>query len=56
MITRKGKGYPVAEEKAEIWHGASPFDIETGTFLKKKSNPAYNAVCAHALIELATQD
>ena len=24
VITRKGKGYTAAEEKAEIWHGASP--------------------------------
>lgn len=56
VITRKGKGYQVAEEKAEIWHGASPFNIETGAFLKKKSNPAYTAVFADALIDLAKQD
>ena len=56
VITRKGKGYQVAEEKAEIWHGASPFDIKTGAFLKKKSNPAYTAVFADALIDLAKQD
>jgi 1-deoxy-D-xylulose-5-phosphate synthase len=56
VITRKGKGYPVAEEKAEIWHGASPFNVETGVFLKKKSNPAYTAVFADALIDLAKQD
>jgi 1-deoxy-D-xylulose-5-phosphate synthase len=56
VITRKGKGYTAAEEKAEIWHGASPFDIETGAFLKKKSNPAYTAVFADALIDLAKED
>jgi 1-deoxy-D-xylulose-5-phosphate synthase len=56
VITRKGKGYTAAEEKAEIWHGASPFNIETGAFLKKKSNPAYTAVFADALIDLAKQD
>jgi 1-deoxy-D-xylulose-5-phosphate synthase len=56
VITRKGKGYPVAEEKAETWHGASPFNVETGVFLKKKSNPAYTAVFADALIDLAKQD
>lgn len=56
VITRKGKGYPVAEEKAETWHGASPFDVETGVFLKKKSNPAYTAVFADALIDLAKRD
>ena len=56
VITRKGKGYPVAEEKAETWHGASPFDVETGVFLKKKSNPGYTAVFADALIDLAKED
>lgn len=53
VITRKGKGYKVAEEKADVWHGASPFDIETGQFHKSKSSPAYTAVFADALIELA---
>ncbi len=56
VITRKGKGYKVAEEKADIWHGAKPFDIEKGEFHKKKSNPAYTAIFADALIELARED
>ena len=56
VITRKGKGYEQAEEKADIWHGAKPFDISTGVFHKKKSNPAYTAVFAGALIELAKED
>jgi len=56
VITRKGKGYEQAEEKADVWHGAKPFDISTGVFHKKKSNPAYTAVFAGALIELAKED
>ena len=56
VITRKGKGYKAAEEKADVWHGASPFDIKTGVFHKKVSNPAYTAVFADALIELAEKD
>ena len=58
VITRKGKGYELAEEKADVWHGASPFDIATGEFVSsgKKSNPAYTAVFADALIELAKTD
>lgn len=56
VITRKGKGYPAAEEKAETWHGASPFDVKTGKFLKKKSGTAYTAIFADALIELAELD
>lgn len=56
VITRKGKGYKVAEEKASVWHGAKPFDIEKGEFHKKKSNPAYTQIFAEALIELAQED
>ncbi len=56
VITRKGKGYKVAEDKADVWHGAKPFNIETGEFHKKKANPAYTAIFAEALIELARED
>jgi len=57
VITRKGKGYEVAEEKSDVWHGAKPFDVETGKFLKtKKSPPAYTSVFADTLIQLAEED
>ncbi|MFQ5449736.1 MAG: 1-deoxy-D-xylulose-5-phosphate synthase [Nitrospinaceae bacterium] len=56
VVTRKGKGYELAEEKADVWHGAKPFDIATGQFVKKKANPAYTAVFAEALIDLARED
>ena len=56
VVTRKGKGYEQAEEKADVWHGAKPFDISTGKFHKKKSNPAYTNVFSDALIELAKED
>ena len=56
VITRKGKGYEQAEEKADVWHGAKPFDISTGKFHKKKANPAYTSVFADTLIELAKED
>ena len=57
VITRKGKGYEIAEEKADVWHGAKPFDIATGEFKKgKKSPPTYTNVFAEALIELAKED
>jgi len=57
VITRKGKGYEIAEEKADVWHGAKPFDIATGEFKKgKKAPPAYTSVFAETLIELAKKD
>ncbi|MBC8287623.1 MAG: 1-deoxy-D-xylulose-5-phosphate synthase, partial [Nitrospinae bacterium] len=56
VITRKGKGYEQAEEKADVWHGAKPFNVSTGEFHKKKANPAYTNVFADALIKLAKED
>jgi 1-deoxy-D-xylulose-5-phosphate synthase len=56
VITRKGKGYEQAEEKADVWHGAKPFNVSTGEFHKKKANPAYTNVFADALIQLAKED
>lgn len=57
VVTRKGKGYEIAEEKADVWHGAKPFDIATGEFKKgKKAPPAYTNVFAETLIELAKKD
>ncbi len=56
VITQKGKGYKVAEENAYVWHGAKPFDIETGEFHKKLANPAYTAIFSDAMIELAKED
>jgi len=57
VITRKGKGYEVAEEKSDVWHGASPFDIATGQFLsQKKGHPKYTSVFADAMIQLAETD
>lgn len=55
-ITRKGKGYKVAEEDPYVWHGAKPFDIEIGQFHKKPAHPTYTAVFADSLIELAKED
>ncbi|MDP7556325.1 MAG: 1-deoxy-D-xylulose-5-phosphate synthase [Nitrospinaceae bacterium] len=57
VVTRKGKGYEIAEEKADVWHGAKPFVIATGEFLSgRKSHPAYTNVFAESLIELAKED
>ena len=56
VITRKGKGYEQAEEKADVWHGAKPFNVSTGEFHKKKANPAYTNIFANTLIELAKED
>jgi 1-deoxy-D-xylulose-5-phosphate synthase len=54
VITRKGKGYPLAEENPDVWHGATPFDKISGEMPKKKAGmPAYTNVFGRGLVELA---
>src|SRR5688500_3500587 len=35
VITKKGKGYALAEENPVVWHGATPFDKISGEMPKK---------------------
>ncbi len=56
-ITKKGKGYKLAEELPGTYHGVSPFKIEDGLKAssgKKKAN--YQDVFADTLIQLAKED
>ncbi len=56
-VTRKGKGYPPAEESEDKYHGVSRFDIVTGAMQKKSSTaPSYTKVFADSLIREAESD
>ena len=59
-ITKKGKGYPHAENDATAFHGPSRFDVSTGHFLKnpttKEPPPSYTAVFGKAVVEEARRD
>ena len=55
VITKKGKGYKIAEENPDKFHGISSFDIQTGEALKKPSKD-YSKVFGEELIELAKKD
>ena len=39
LLTKKGKGFPVALEEPEKWHGSGPFDPSTGRSLPSKPGP-----------------
>jgi len=53
VLTKKGKGYPLAEENPVVWHGATPFDKISGEMAKKKAGlPAYTNVFGKGLVEL----
>ncbi|MFB3818366.1 MAG: 1-deoxy-D-xylulose-5-phosphate synthase [Candidatus Methylomirabilales bacterium] len=56
VVTTKGKGYAPAEGDAVKWHGAAPFEVETGTFKKKAAPISYTDAFAQALIRLADED
>ncbi|MGX4584697.1 1-deoxy-D-xylulose-5-phosphate synthase [Paenibacillus chitinolyticus] len=56
VITTKGKGYSPAEMDSHKWHGASPYKIESGQFLKAVGNPMYTEVFGNTLIEIAEKD
>ena len=54
VITKKGKGYAMAESKPNVYHGISAFDIETGE--PKSGKIDYSSVFGTKLIELATKN
>jgi 1-deoxy-D-xylulose-5-phosphate synthase len=56
-LTRKGKGYPPAENAADKYHGVAKFDVITGAQAKPPSNtPSYTKVFAQSLIREAERD
>lgn len=53
VVTKKGKGYPVAEANPERWHASTPFCLDTGEVKKVSSQRTYTQVFGKAAIELA---
>ncbi len=57
VVTRKGKGFKQAEQDAVTYHGASPFRVDTGQFMKKEdSTPTYTTIFGETLLRLAQDD
>ncbi|MBQ5708162.1 MAG: 1-deoxy-D-xylulose-5-phosphate synthase, partial [Peptococcaceae bacterium] len=54
--TKKGKGYAPAEKNPDLFHGVSPFHIQTGELKKKSTVPSYTSVFGKTLAELGAQD
>jgi 1-deoxy-D-xylulose-5-phosphate synthase len=57
VVTRKGKGYPPAEDNPSRFHGVGPFDRQTGQVKADKGGAAsYTAVFGRTLLEQAEGD
>lgn len=55
IITKKGKGYNIAEENPDKFHSISAFNIENGSTLKPKSKD-YSKVFGDKIVDLADKD
>ena len=56
VMTKKGAGYEPAEKNPSRFHGAEPFDIETGKPLKKKEKSTYTDVISSVMCQLAERE
>ncbi len=55
VLTKKGKGYSIAEENPDKFHATAPFNIETGKAGKEKKKD-YSKVFGDKLVELAREN
>ena len=55
VLTKKGKGYEIAEKSPDKFHATGPFDIKTGK-PKKEKKPDYSKVFGDKLVELARKN
>jgi len=57
VITKKGKGWEIAEGDSTKWHGPGAFDYETGEIKKNPNDPpSYQDVFGNTLVSLAEND
>jgi 1-deoxy-D-xylulose-5-phosphate synthase len=57
VVTKKGKGWDVAERDATEWHGPGAYDYITGEFKKNIGDPpTYTQVFADTLVTIAEQN
>ena len=55
ILTKKGKGYKIAEENPDKFHATGSFDLETGNPKKEKTKD-YSKVFGDKLVELAKRN
>jgi 1-deoxy-D-xylulose-5-phosphate synthase len=56
VVTKKGKGYKVAECDPARWHASTPFDIQTGEVKKTSPAKTYTQVFGQTAVELAEKN
>ncbi len=56
VVTRKGKGYALAEADPILYHGVTPFDPTTGIRPKTSAKPSYTQIFGDWLCDMAAID
>lgn len=56
VLTKKGKGYTPAERHPARFHGAEPFDIETGLPKNKRKKANYQDVFSTCMVKLGQRN
>ncbi len=56
VITKKGKGYPPAEQAHDKFHGVNKFDINSGSPLTKSNSKTYSKIYGETLTQEAEKD
>lgn len=56
VLTKKGKGFEIAEKNPDRFHGIGPFNITNGDTVKDSKVPTYTEVFSKTLIKLAEKD
>lgn len=54
VVTKKGKGYPYAEQDPSLYHSVGPFDPEKGA--KRVDKPCFSSVFGEEITNLALKD
>ena len=55
VLTKKGKGYEIAEKNPDKFHATGPFDLKTGES-KKAKKPDYSKIFGEKLVKLANEN
>ncbi|MEG0918502.1 MAG: 1-deoxy-D-xylulose-5-phosphate synthase [Anaerovoracaceae bacterium] len=56
IITKKGKGYRIAEQNPSKFHGLGPFDVNTGNLLNTSKEKTFSSIFGDKIVEIAQKN
>lgn len=56
VLTTKGKGYELAEENPQKFHGTGPFELKNGKKMYGSLSTSYTEIFSKVIVEMARQD